>query len=1046
MISLKLFRSATILRQSTTATATAGSLGSYVSGRSFLSSTTITTTTTTSQLNNNNNNYRLITSPSTSILSSFTINNNNSNGIQQRYMSTKKKDDKGEEVVVNDKDKEKKKKKKTTETSSTTTTTPKVAKKVSPLLKQSKLPLNAAIPKKRGRPSAASVAAATSSSSSSSSSSTTTEKEKEKKKKTVKPYITNPKDRKFLESMGLPTGAPKRKKRNSLGDVQVNVLAYPIFEKVVYPGSFAYFPINDKDYKALGSPVQLALFMVTPEIREQYGGKNRSEFHLTSLDQINHTGVLCEIKGQGKYIEGIQRVEIDDKISERRLREDREKEEANLRQLAKEFKITVTQPPTQRPLRVVATKIPDDPVKDRDQVKLRALSLQLAKRIQMLSLKFPESSFTQQFQTLSENYRIRILEEPGKMSDFVASLCRDSPIDYQKIIECTDILERLESVLPLVQTQFQLNEFNSKIEKHIDEKTAKQQKKFFLTEQMKMIKQELGIEQDEKVTLSKKFNERWEKLNVKDEQVKQVFKEEMDRLSSLEPSSSEYNVTRNYLEWITSLPWNVTTNDNFDIPSIKASLDRDHYGLDDIKEMIKTFIAVGKLRGSVGGKIILLVGPPGTGKTSIGKSIATALDRQFYRFSVGGISDVAEIKGHRRTFVGAMPGKIIQALKTVKTSNPVILIDEIDKISKGSHSDPFAALLEVLDPQQNKNFLDHYMDIPYDLSKVLFICTANLTHPIPAPLLDRMDVMRLNGYIQAEQIEIANNYIVPSVKSETGIGDDKLMITKEAIKHLCEYWCRESGVRNLKKMIERMFRKVAFKLASNPESNELITITPENLEEFAGLPKYRVKKYYQTPVPGIALGLGWSENGGVPLYVESVVDLYQPSAGLRATGSLGDVMKESIEIGYTYVKRYLELNVDPKNKFFEKNAIHIHAPEGATPKDGPSAGITMITSLLSLATGKPIQPNLAMTGEITLTGKVIPVGGITEKLIAAKREGVKKVVLPKDNRKELEDIPEFVKEGLQIYLANYYSEVADVAFNETPTLQPVEIKTRKSID
>ncbi|GAM26385.1 hypothetical protein SAMD00019534_095600 [Acytostelium subglobosum LB1] len=694
--------------------------------------------------------------------------------------------------------------------------------------------------------------------------------------------------------------------------------------------------------------------------------------------------------------------------------------------------------------RASITYLPDVMDPQSDPVKVRALTLQLVKKVKQLSSMYPDSQFSSQFQMLFGVSRFRFMEEPGKLADFIASICSESatPVESQEIIGSIDIEKRLERVLSLVVKQLQLNEFNALMEKHIEDKAVKQQKKFFLSEQMKLVRRELELDQDEKETLKKKFKARWSQLKVPEETNK-VFNDEMERLASIEPTSAEYNVTRNYLEWITSLPWNITSIDNFDIPTIKTVLDNDHYGLDDIKEMIQSFIAVGKLRGSVGGKIILLVGPPGTGKTSIGKSIATALGRQFYRFSVGGISDVAEIKGHRRTFVGAMPGKIIQALKLTKTSNPVILIDEIDKVARGFNEDPYSSLLEVFDPQQNKNYLDHYLDIPYDLSKVLFICTANLTHTIPAPLLDRMEVMKLNGYIQTEQIKITEKYLIPSIRAETGIGEDRVNISTEAVQHLCEYWCRESGVRNLKKTIEKIFRKVAYKMVT--EEPSVINITPSNLDEYAGLPKYRIKKYYQTPQPGIALGLGWTENGGMPLYVESVVDRFQQAPGLKTTGSLGEVMKESIDIAFTYVKQYLA-QVDPSSKFFENNAVHIHSPEGATPKDGPSAGVTMTTSLLSLALNKPIQPGVAMTGEITLTGKVIAIGGITEKMIAAKREGVKKIILPKDNKKELEDIPDYVKEGFTVYLVDYYNDVFDIAFNETPSVQPLLVVSRHKKD
>lgn len=562
-----------------------------------------------------------------------------------------------------------------------------------------------------------------------------------------------------------------------------------------------------------------------------------------------------------------------------------------------------------------------------------------------------------------------------------------------------------------------------------------QQKKYFLTEQMKLIRKELGIDLDEKETIKNKFNSRWKEIAVMDKQILQVFKEEMDKLSSCESNSSEYNTSRNYLDWMTLLPWNVYTNDNFDISKVKEILDRDHYGLKDIKEMIQTFIAVGKLRGSIGGKVILLVGPPGTGKTSVGKSIANALGRQFHRISVGGLSDVSEIKGHRRTYVASMPGKIIQALKTVKTSNPVILIDEIDKISRSSQGDPNSALLEVLDPQQNKNFVDYYLDVPYDLSRVLFICTANDADSIPAPLLDRMEVMTLNGYIQSEQMEIAKRYLLPLVRKETGISEEQLQFTPEAIKKLCELYCREAGVRNLKKFIDKIFRKMAYKLSMGMEQS--VIITPDNLEQYVGPIKYPSSRLFQKQKPGIVMGLG-----GSLIHIESALDRFTNGPTVTTTGSLGLVMRESIDISYSYVKDFL-LKVDASNDYFLKNSIHIHAPDGSTQKDISSAGITIVSSLLSLATGKLVKPDLAMVGEVSLTGKVIGVSGIVEKIVLAKRESIKTIIIPKENKKQLEEIPDFIKEGIEIYLVDYYSDVYSIAFTNDSTIKPLIFNDNK---
>lgn len=515
------------------------------------------------------------------------------------------------------------------------------------------------------------------------------------------------------------------------------------------------------------------------------------------------------------------------------------------------------------------------------------------------------------------------------------------------------------------------------------------------------------------------------------------------------------------------MPWGQVSNDVLETKRAATILDEDHYGLEDVKERILEFIAVGRLRGSVVGKILCLVGPPGVGKTSIGKSIARALGREYFRFSVGGLTDVAEIKGHRRTYVGAMPGKMIQALKKVQAENPLVLIDEIDKVGKSHQGDPASALLELLDPEQNSSFLDHYLDVPVDLSRVLFMCTANQTDTIPGPLLDRMEIINLSGYVAEEKLQIANRYLIPQARAAAGISEAQVTIESDALQALIKQYCRESGVRNLKKHIEKIFRKAAFKLvqaqepssekdgasSSSSESSKTITVTCLNLKDFVGNPIFTSERLYdeeKLPV-GVVTGLAWTSMGGSILYIETVLeralslppssssrsntrsnpvsgsgsktDKSNPTPGLTRTGQLSDVMKESASIAYTFAKSFLARHF-PQNDFFEQAAIHLHVPDGATPKDGPSAGCTMVTSFLSLALSQPIPSDIAMTGEITLTGKILRIGGVKEKTIAAKRSGIKTLFIPKSNEADWLELPSYIKEGLSVHYVDNYSEIA----------------------
>lgn len=495
-------------------------------------------------------------------------------------------------------------------------------------------------------------------------------------------------------------------------------------------------------------------------------------------------------------------------------------------------------------------------------------------------------------------------------------------------------------------------------------------------------------------------------------------------MSVLEPAGSEFNVTRNYLDWITQLPWNVFSPSELDINHVAEILDQDHFGMKDVKERIMEHMAVQALKAAASGKIICLVGPPGVGKTSVGKSIARALRREYFRFSVGGLTDVAEIKGHRRTYVGAMPGKIVQALKKVKTQNPLILIDEIDKLGRGHQGDPASALLEILDPEQNNAFLDHYLDVPIDLSNVLFMCTANQTDTIPGPLLDRMEVINLAGYVSQEKLSIAKQYLIPNALVACGL-ENKLGFTDDLIESINKYYCRESGVRNLKKQIEKICRKVALQYVRR-EVDLPMTIPSDKLTEYIGNPIFTTDRLYTSELLplGVVTGLAWTSLGGAILYVESAVeqaDDHKPA--LMKTGQMGDVMKESCSIAYSFAKAFLNTNFQ-QNHFFRHAVIHLHVPEGATPKDGPSAGCTMATALLSLALQRPVPSDIAMTGELTLTGKILKIGGVKEKVIAAKRSGIRRIIMPVSNRVDWEELPDYVKEGINAMFVENYLEIA----------------------
>jgi len=585
------------------------------------------------------------------------------------------------------------------------------------------------------------------------------------------------------------------------------------------------------------------------------------------------------------------------------------------------------------------------------------------------------------------------------------------------------VRQRVKKVLLLLKKEIELSKLQKKITQQIEDRISKQQKEFFLKEQLKEIKKELGLEKDEKSSEIEKFQKRIENLKLTEEAEKKID-EEMNKMRLLEPHSAEYGVSRNYLDWLTSLPWGVYSEDNYDIAKARKILDRDHYGLDDIKDRILEFISTGKMKGNISGSIICFIGPPGVGKTSIGKSVAEALNRKFFRFSLGGMRDEAEIKGHRRTYIGAMPGKIMQSLKTVSVANPVIMLDEIDKIGASFQGDPASALLEVLDSEQNINFLDHYIDLRFDISNVLFIATANQLDTIPAPLLDRMEIMKLSGYILEEKLEIAKKYLIRKQQDAHGLKKNMVKIDNGALKKIIDGYAREAGVRSLENNIKKIMRKSTRKFAEGDPGT--ISVTADNLEDFLGKPRFTDESLYDKSIPGVVMGLAWTSMGGTTLYVEATA-VPSKTKGFKQTGQLKDVMRESSEIAYTYVQsRIKDYGIDPD--FFDSHQIHLHVPAGATPKDGPSAGITMATCLYSLVKNKPVKKNVAMTGELTVTGKVLPIGGVKEKTIAAKKAKVKTIIYPFENKKDFDELPGYIKKGLDAYFVNYFDEVLKIVY------------------
>ncbi len=670
-------------------------------------------------------------------------------------------------------------------------------------------------------------------------------------------------------------------------------------------------------------------------------------------------------------------------------------------------------------------------VEPEQEVEIKALAqsaLGLFQRVVELS-----PTLSDELQGLAAN-----IQDPGRLADFIASsLATLNTAQRQEILETLDLRTRLERINKILVKDLEVLEVGNKIQSQVKTELQKNQREYYLREQMKAIQKELGDGDDQQREISE-LREKIEKAGMSEEAMKEALRE-LDRLSKMSPAAAEYTVTRTYLDWLVSLPWAKRTEAEIDIVRAKEILDNDHYDLEKVKERILEYLAVRKLKPDIKGPILCFVGPPGVGKTSLGRSIASAMGRRFHRISLGGMRDEAEIRGHRRTYIGALPGQIIQGLRRAESKNPVFMLDEVDKIGTDFRGDPAAALLEVLDPEQNNTFKDHYIDLPFDLSEVLFITTANILDTIPPALRDRMEVIRLAGYIEEEKLAIARRHLIPRQLENHGMTSENIAFGDEALKKLIREYTREAGLRNLEREIASIIRKVARRKVEG--QNETVAVTPERVEEFLGAPSFmREELEERTLIPGVSLGLSWTAAGGEVLFIEATQMWGQK--GLTLTGQLGDVMKESAQAALSWVRAHArQLGIE--ESFFERVDLHLHVPEGAIPKDGPSAGITLVTALTSLLTGRPVRPRVAMTGEMTLSGRVLPVGGVKEKVLAAHRLGVREVLLPKRNEKAVkEDIPENVRNDLKLHLVSTIEEVLELALSPAESFESARGRTR----
>ncbi|MCL2190508.1 MAG: endopeptidase La [Treponema sp.] len=686
---------------------------------------------------------------------------------------------------------------------------------------------------------------------------------------------------------------------------------------------------------------------------------------------------------------------------------------------------------------VAAVEYLDDEEDDTSEVK--ALTRALISEMKQISENNP---------LFSEEMRLNMIniDHPGKIADFIVSILNIDKAEQQKVLEIVNVRKRMEQVLVYIKKEQELLRIQKKIQREINEKIEKSQREYFLKEELKAIKGELGMTTDAKSSDYQRFREKIDSFGFAGE-AKESVEQELEKFSLMEPNSAEFIVTRNYLDMIVSLPWGDPEPETFSMGKARGVLEADHYGLRDVKDRIVEYLAVLKLRGAAKpkgrvaadggeaavpqGSIVCLVGPPGVGKTSVGRSIARALGRKFFRFSVGGMRDEAEIKGHRRTYIGAMPGKIIQGLKIVKTRDPVFMIDEIDKMGASFQGDPASALLEVLDPEQNSTFRDHYLDLPFDISGIFFIVTANTLDTIPAPLLDRMEVIQLPGYIDAEKLEIARRYLIPKSLEKNGLRKRQVRYTKDSLLHIANAYAREAGVRNFEKNLDKIHRKLAKQIVEAGEAADAEPAPPQFsldkrlVERHLGRPVFPEGEVKKASFPGMSVGLAWTSMGGDTLVIEATS--VPGKEGLTLTGKMGDTMKESAAIAMTVARKLAVENYGVDVEWFDKNHVHLHIPEGATPKDGPSAGITMATALVSLVRGEVVADRLVMTGELSLTGSVLPIGGLKEKTIAARRNKARRIIIPRQNERDLDEIPDYVKKGITFHPVDRFEEVLELA-------------------
>ncbi|MFP3041131.1 endopeptidase La [Treponema primitia] len=696
----------------------------------------------------------------------------------------------------------------------------------------------------------------------------------------------------------------------------------------------------------------------------------------------------------------------------------------------KRFKVRKTLNET-NPIVAAVTYMEDE---EDDTNEVKALTRALISEMKQISENNP---------LFSEEMRLNMIniDHPGKIADFIASILNIDKTEQQKILEILNVRKRMEQVLVFIKKEQELLRIQKKIQKEINEKIEKSQREYFLKEELKAIKTELGMTTDAKSSEYQRFKDKADEFKFEGE-IKETVDQELEKFSLMDPNSSEFIVTRNYLDVIVNLPWKDPEQEHLELSKARDILEEDHYGLKDVKSRIVEYLAVRKLRGANSGKggpagsIVCLVGPPGVGKTSVGRSIARSLGKQFFRFSVGGMRDEAEIKGHRRTYIGAMPGKIIQGLKIVKTKDPVFMIDEIDKMGASYQGDPASALLEVLDPEQNNSFRDHYLDLPFDISRIFFIVTANTLDTIPPPLVDRMEIIQLPGYIDTEKLEIAKRYLVPKSLTKNGLKKNQVSYNRESLLYIANGYAREAGVRNFEKNLDKIHRKLAKEIVEKREEGGAdgvdknpgpvkFTLDKKLIEVHLGKPIFPEEVTKRADRPGMSVGLAWTSMGGDTLVIEAIS--VPGKEGLTLTGKMGDTMKESATIAMNLARKMGAERYGIPNEWFEKNHIHLHIPEGATPKDGPSAGITMATALLSLIRNQTITDRLVMTGELSLTGQVLPIGGLKEKTIAAQRNKARHIIIPKQNLRDLDEIPEHVKKGITFHPVERFDEVLALA-------------------